>query len=233
MSGNVYPNPGPIFPCSVCAGNVTWRSKAVQCCTCFKGVHLRCSQLFLSSFRTLNSSHSWICVPTCNTVTILGTPPTCIPPLYNLALRLLKLHSLPTLVFKPLIPVGPFCIFFLCPLTTVPCSWLSLYASCLLSSVFQWNAGGLRARSTELLHFLSTILLTLSVSRNPILTHFPLSGILDSLLCVLLPPTPGLAFSLVMPRTLAAVSSFSSGRAYFFLNFLSPLFLRSVPTLVM
>ena len=23
MSGNVYPNPGPIFPCSVCAGNVT------------------------------------------------------------------------------------------------------------------------------------------------------------------------------------------------------------------
>ena len=26
MSGNVYPNPGPIFPCSVCAGNVTWRA---------------------------------------------------------------------------------------------------------------------------------------------------------------------------------------------------------------
>ena len=23
MSGNVHPNPGPIFPCSVCAGNVT------------------------------------------------------------------------------------------------------------------------------------------------------------------------------------------------------------------
>ena len=29
MSGNVHPNPGPIFPCSVCAGNVTWR--ASQC----------------------------------------------------------------------------------------------------------------------------------------------------------------------------------------------------------
>ena len=26
MSGNVHPNPGPIFPCSVCAGNVTWRA---------------------------------------------------------------------------------------------------------------------------------------------------------------------------------------------------------------
>ena len=34
MSSNVYPNPGPIFPCSVCAENVTWRGKSVQCCTC-------------------------------------------------------------------------------------------------------------------------------------------------------------------------------------------------------
>ena len=32
MSGNVHPNPGSIFPCSVCAGNVTWRGKSVQCC---------------------------------------------------------------------------------------------------------------------------------------------------------------------------------------------------------
>ena len=29
MSGNVYLNPGPIFPCSVCAGIVTW--PASQC----------------------------------------------------------------------------------------------------------------------------------------------------------------------------------------------------------
>ena len=36
MSGNVHPNPGPIFPCSVCAGNVTWRGKSVQCCACSK-----------------------------------------------------------------------------------------------------------------------------------------------------------------------------------------------------
>ena len=33
-SDNVHPNPGPIFPCSVCARNVTWRGKSVQCCTC-------------------------------------------------------------------------------------------------------------------------------------------------------------------------------------------------------
>ena len=61
MSGNVHPKPGPIFPCSVCAGNVTWRGKSVQCCTCCKWVHLRCSQLFLSKFRALDSSHSWSC----------------------------------------------------------------------------------------------------------------------------------------------------------------------------
>ena len=63
MSGNIYPNPGPIFPCSVCTVNVTWRGKSVQCCTCSKWVHLRSSQLFLSKFRTLDSSHSWSCPP--------------------------------------------------------------------------------------------------------------------------------------------------------------------------
>ena len=69
MSGNVHPNPGPIFPCSVCAENVTWQGKSVLCCTCFKGVHLRCSQLSLSKFRALGSSHSWSCLPCHNTVT--------------------------------------------------------------------------------------------------------------------------------------------------------------------
>ena len=63
MSGNVHPNPGPIFPCSVCAGNVTWRGKSVLCCTCSKWVHLRCSQLSLSKFRALGSYHSGSCPP--------------------------------------------------------------------------------------------------------------------------------------------------------------------------
>ena len=69
MSGNVLPNPGPIFPCSVCTGNVIWRGKSVQCCTCSKRVHLRCSQLSLSKFRALGSSHSWSCLFSRNTVT--------------------------------------------------------------------------------------------------------------------------------------------------------------------
>ena len=36
MSSNVHPNTGPSFPCSVCPGNVTWRGKSLQCCTCSK-----------------------------------------------------------------------------------------------------------------------------------------------------------------------------------------------------
>ena len=43
--------------------------------------------------------------------------------------------------------------------------------------------------------FSRSILSTLSASRNPISTYLPLSGFLDSLLCVLIVPTPGLAFS--------------------------------------
>ena len=50
--------------------------------------------------------------------------------------------------------------------------------------------------------FFHPILLTLSASRNPILTHLPLSGFIDSLLCVLIAPTHNLAFFLLMPHTL-------------------------------
>ena len=81
--------------------------------------------------------------------------------------------------------------------------------------------------------FFRPILSTLSAFRNPILTPLPFSGFLDCLLCVLIIPTPGLAFFLLIPRTPAAALSFSSGRAYLFLNFLPPLFLRSIPTLIM
>ena len=70
----------------------------------------------------------------------------------------------------------------------------------------------------------------LSASRNPILTPLPLSRFLVSLLCVLIAPTPGLAFSLLMLRTPVAALSFSSGRAYLFLNFL-PHFLMCTPPL--
>ena len=63
MSGNVHSNPCPVFPYLVCAGNVTWRGRSVQCCTCSNQVHLKCSLLSFSRFRTLGSSHSWSCPP--------------------------------------------------------------------------------------------------------------------------------------------------------------------------
>ena len=63
MSGNVHPNPCPVFPCLVCAGNVTWRGRSVQCCTCSNWVYLKCSLLSFSRFRTLGRSHFWSCPP--------------------------------------------------------------------------------------------------------------------------------------------------------------------------
>ena len=42
----------------------------------------------------------------------------------------------------------------------------------------------------------------------------------------------GAAFSFMMPRTLTAASLFSSSRAFPSSNFLPPLFLRSIPTLI-
>ena len=50
MRGNIHPNTGSVFPCSVWAGNVTWRGRSVQCCACSKWVHLRRSPLPLSKF---------------------------------------------------------------------------------------------------------------------------------------------------------------------------------------
>ena len=148
------------------------------------------------------------------------------------------LHSRPTSSPNLLSPSFPFCIFSLCPLTTVPCSCLSFCASCILSPLtpLEFLNGMLDVFEPGALNystFSRPIPLILSVSKNPILTHHPLSGFLDSLLCVLIAPTPSLAFSLVMPRTLAAVSSFLSGRVYLSLNFLPHLFLRLIPTPIM
>ena len=79
--------------------------------------------------------------------------------------------------------------------------------------------------------FFCPILSTLSAFRNPILTPLSLSGFLSSLLCALIAPTLGLTFCLLIPRTLAVALSFSSGKAYPFLNFLPPLFLCLILTL--
>ena len=132
----------------------------------------------------------------------------------------------------------PFHIFSLCSLTTISCSWLSFCTFFLLSplTLSRFFNGMLEVFEPGALNyftFFRPILSTLSGSRNPILTPLPLSRFLDSLLCALIVPTPGLAFSLMMPPTLVAALSLSSGRAYPFLNFLPPLFLCLIPTLIM
>ena len=71
MSGNVHPNSCLIFSCLVCAENVTWRGRSVQCCTCSNWVHLKCSLLSFSRFKTLGSSHSWSC-PSCCVPAVFG-----------------------------------------------------------------------------------------------------------------------------------------------------------------
>ena len=126
MSGNVHPNPGPIFSCSVSAGNVTWRGK---CCACFKWLHLRCSQLSLSQFRALGSSHSWSCPPCRITV----TPSSDSSDMYTSTVQSSPCSLAPPSSPNFLSPICPFYIFSLCPSTTVPCSWLFFCASCLHS----------------------------------------------------------------------------------------------------
>ena len=157
------------------------------------------------------------------------------PPLCSLAPPLLTLLSHPALVFGPLFP-RLLIVCLLLPPTTVPCSWLFFCASCLHSPpeslrVLQWNAGGLRSRSTELLYFLSSHPVDLDCIRGSSLnsSSSPDSWILCSAFWSR--PLP-VWHALMMPRTLAAASSFSSGRAYPFLNFLPPLFLRLIPALI-
>ena len=152
MSGNVHPNPGPIFPCSVCSGNVTWRDKSVQCCTCSKRVHLRCSQLSFFKFRTLGAT--LCCIPTRNTVTSSSD-------LYTSTVQFGPLSSNAALSPHPRLQIScpPSAHFVSSPSAPSPsllapgCPSTPLASSPLTPRVLQWNAGSLRARSTKLLHF--------------------------------------------------------------------------------
>ena len=147
-------------------------------------------------------------------------------------------HSRSTLAFKPLIPLPPIQSF----LPLLPHHRLLLLAVLLRlllpllpltpSEFFNGTLMVSEPGALNCCIFFRPILLTLFVSRNLISTHLSLSGFLDSLLCDLVSPTPGLAFSLVMPRTLAAALSLSSSRAYPSLNFPPPLSLRLTPSLI-
>ena len=97
-----------------------------------------------------NTVTSFTVTPHCNTVTSFSdsSPYTSnVPP----GPLLLMQHSCPTLAFKPPIPLPP--ILSLLPL--LPHHRLLLPPPDFFR-VLQWNAGGLRARTIELLYFLSS-----------------------------------------------------------------------------
>ena len=93
MSGNIHLYSDPIFYCSECASNVTYRSRSVQYCTCSKWVHLGCIFLLLSLTSSpspipeavrLATSRPLLGVP--NSVTpshFLRSPPARISPLFT------------------------------------------------------------------------------------------------------------------------------------------------------
>ena len=149
------------------------------------------------------------------------------------------LHSRVTLVSKP--PIPHLHIPYLLPLLLhhrplLLAIFLRLLPPLLPLTLSRFFNGMLEVSEPGALNyfiFYCPIQSILSASRNPILTHLSLSGFLDFLLCFLIAPTPGLAFSLLISRTPAAASSFSSGRAYPFLSILPPLFLCLIPTLIM
>ena len=161
MSSNVHPNRGPIFPCSVCTGNGTWQGKSVQCCACSKWVHLKCSQLSLSQFSALCSSHSWSCPPCRITVTPSSSDSS---DMYTSTVQSSPASANAALSPHPRLQTSypPSAHSMSSSSAASPSSLALGFSSAPPAStpspdslrVLQWNAGGLRARSTELIHFL-------------------------------------------------------------------------------
>ena len=149
------------------------------------------------------------------------------------------LRSRLTLVFKPLIFLSPICISSLCTLP-IPLMFRVVFPYLLLSRPSLTRSGFLNGMSEvfepEALNYYTLshlILQILSAYRNLIFTHLPLSGSVHFLLCDLIALTTSLAFLLPMTRTPVVVLSFSSSRAYLFLNFLLFLSLRLTLTLIL
>ena len=148
------------------------------------------------------------------------------------------LHSCPTLVFKLIIPRRPILYLLPLPLHHRPLllafllHFLPPLLPLTLSGFFNGMLEVFEPGALNYFTFSRPILLTFSVSRNPIITLLPLSGFLDSLLCVLIAPTPGLACSLDATHACGGVIIFVR-QGLSFSDFSTPIFLRSIPTLIM
>ena len=147
--------------------------RSVQCCTSSNWVHLKCSLLSFSRLRILGSSHSYSFPPCCDTAFFGDLTPTStvtssldFSTWYTFTAQsgplLLMQYSHPILAFKPPVPFLPTLYLFpMHPYHRLMLLTVSLYPLLSLPlpdslRVRQSNAGGLRARSTELLHFISS-----------------------------------------------------------------------------
>ena len=218
----------------------------MQCCTCSNWVHLKCSLLSFSRFRTLGSSHFYsfpLCffgdsTPT-STVTSSSDSSSWYTSTAQSGPHLLMQHSHPTLTFKLLIlfpltlyllPLHPHHRLMLLAVSLYLLLSLSLHNSI---RVLQWNAGGLRARRTKLIHFISSHLVDLIYIQESDL-NLSSSFRIPGFSALQSHGTHSLSgIFLLMSQTLAAASSFSSSSAHSSLSFLAPLFLRLAPTLIM
>ena len=150
---------------------------------------------------------------------------------------LLMQHLYLTLAFKPLILFLP--ALYLLPLHPHHRLMLLAVSFYLLLPllpnslrVLQWNAGGLQARSPELVHFISSHpvdLICIQESNLNLSSSFWIPGFS----ALRSDGTHSRSGIFLMTQTLAAASSLTSGRAYPSLNFLPPLFLRLTPLLIM
>ena len=141
----------------------------MQCCTCSNWVHLKCSLLSFSRFRTLGSSHFWSCL-SCFFLRFY-TYQHCDFLVGLLQLVYLHCSIWPSSANAALAPHPrfqtsyPFSVHFVSSPSAPHHRFMLLAVSLylLLSlplpnslRVLQWNAGGLRARSTKLIHFISS-----------------------------------------------------------------------------
>ena len=132
----------------------------MQCCTCSNWVHLSAHYYPFLDSELLAALPVFFGDPTpTSTVTSSSDSSSWYTSTAQSGLLLLMQHSHPTLAFKPLIPIPP--TLYLLSLHShyrLMLLAVSLYLLLLpilnYLRVLQWNAGGFRARSIELLHFI-------------------------------------------------------------------------------
>ena len=212
----------------------------MQCCACSKWTHLRCSQLSLSKFRALGSSHSWSRPPPCR---ITVTPSSNSSDMYTSTVQSSPASANAALLPHPCLQTSypPSAHYISSPSAPPPLSLAPGFPSAPPAStphpdslmVLQRNAGGLRARSTELLHFLLSHpvdLICIQESNLNSSSSFRIPGF-SALRSDRTHYQSGILSSDTTHASGSIVIFVRQGLS--FLNFLHSLLLRLIPTLIM